>query len=135
MYAGINSITMNLALNKYFKKIWFIFFLIYSPLTISEDKTITYKCTGLSQFELIGSSGVKEEIIIKDYKFIDGVLHDLNNIQCNWANNNIKCDSNFLNVRKLSINLKNNEVTDYIYGNKGFGVYVENFKGKCEQKN
>ena len=71
MYAGINSITMNLALNKYFKKIWFIFFLIYSPLTISEDKTITYKCIGLSQFQLIGASGVKEELKINNYKFIE----------------------------------------------------------------
>jgi len=135
MYAGINSITMNLDLSKYIKRTWFIFFMIYSPLTISENKTITYKCIGLSQFQLIGASGVKEELKINNYKFIDGVLHDLNNIQCNWADNIIKCDSNFLNVRKLSINLKNNEVTDYVSGNKGFGVYVENFKGKCEQKN
>jgi hypothetical protein len=134
MYGGVNSITMNLDLKKYIKNTCFIFLVFYSSFSISEDKTITYKCTGLNQFELIGSSGVKEEIKIKDYKFIGGVLHDLNNIECNWVNNFIKCDSNFLNVRKLSINLKNNEATDYISGNKGFGVYVENFKGKCEQK-
>ena len=41
MYAGINSITMNLDLSKYIKRTWFIFFMIYSPLTISENKTIT----------------------------------------------------------------------------------------------
>jgi hypothetical protein len=132
MYEGINTVAMNLNLNKY---IWLIFLLIYSSHTVSEEKTITYKCTGLSQFELIGASGIKEELTIRDYKFIDGMLHDLNKIQCNWANNFIKCESNFLNIRKLSINLKNNKVTDYISGNKGFGVYVENFKGKCEHKN
>ena len=63
------------------------------------------------------------------------MLLDLNNIKCDWVNNNIKCESNFLNVRKLNINLNNNEVSDYISGNKGFGVYIETFKGKCEQKN
>jgi hypothetical protein len=120
---------------KYIKNICFTFLVFYSSFSISEDKNITFKCTGLNQFELIGSSGVKEEIKIKNYKFIDGALQGLNNIECNWANNVIKCNSNFLNVRKLSINLKNNEAIDYISGNKGFGVYVENFKGKCEQKN
>ena len=135
MYGGVNSIIMKLNLKKYIKNICFIFLVFYSCFSIGENKTITYRCTGLSQFELIGSSGVKEELKINDYKFINGVLHDLNNIECNWVNNVINCDSNFLNVRKLRINQKNNEVTDYISGNKGFGVYVENFKGKCEQKN
>ena len=106
----------------------FLFFL--SSYAASEEKSITYKCTGLSQFELIGSSGVKEEIKINDYKFVDGFLQGLNNIECNWENNIIKCESNFLNVRRLSINLDNQEITDYLSGNKGFGVYVENFKGK-----
>jgi hypothetical protein len=135
MHAGINTIIMDLYLMKYIKNICFTFLVFYSSFSISEDKNITFKCTGLNQFELIGSSGVKEEIKIKNYKFIDGALQGLNNIECNWANNVIKCNSNFLNVRKLSINLKNNEAIDYISGNKGFGVYVENFKGKCEQKN
>ena len=132
MYEGINTIIMILDFNKLIKTICLFFLFIYSSYTMSEEKTITYKCTGLSQFELIGASGVKEEIKVKNYKFVDGMLHDLNNIQCDWENNIIKCKSNFLNVRKLSINLENNEVTDYISGNKGFGVYVENFKGKCE---
>jgi len=133
MYGGVNTIIMNLNLNNFIKNISLIFFLFYSPYAISEEKTIIYKCTGLSQFELIGSSGIKEEIKVKNYKFIDGKLHDLNTIQCNWANNTIECESNFLNVRKLNINLENYEVTDYISGNKGFGVYVENFKGVCEK--
>ena len=106
-----------------------------SSYAASEEKSITYKCTGLSQFELIGSSGVKEEIKINDYKFVDGFLQGLNNIECNWENNIIKCESNFLNVRRLSINLDNQEITDYLSGNKGFGVYVENFKGKCKVGN
>ena len=111
----------------------FLFFL--SSYATSEEKSITYKCTGLSQFELIGSSGVKEEIKINDYKFVDGFLQGLNNIECNWESNIIKCESNFLNVRRLSINLDNQEITDYLSGNKGFGVYVENFKGKCKVGN
>ena len=111
----------------------FLFFL--STYAVGEEKSINYKCTGLSQFELLGSSGMKEEIKINNYKFVDGVLQGLNNIECSWKNNIIKCESNFLNVRRLSINLDSQEVTDYLNGNKGFGVYVENFKGKCEHKN
>ena len=64
---------------KYIKNICFTFLLFYSSFSISEDKNITFKCTGLNQFELIGSSGVKEEIKIKNYKFIDGALQGLNN--------------------------------------------------------
>ena len=78
---------------------------------------------------------MKEEIKINNYKFVDGVLQGLNNIECSWKNNIIKCESNFLNVRRLSINLDSQEVTDYLNGNKGFGVYVENFKGKCKVEN
>tara|TARA_B100000768_G_scaffold158973_1_gene157796 strand:- start:2930 stop:3310 length:381 start_codon:yes stop_codon:yes gene_type:complete len=111
----------------------FLFFL--STYVVGEEKSINYKCTGLSQFELLGSSGIKEEIKINDYKFVDGVLQGLNNIECSWKNNIIKCDSNFLNVRRLSINLDSQEVSDYLNGNKGFGVYVENFKGKCKVEN
>ena len=117
-----------------FLKIFFISIIIfYSFACISAEKSFVYNCTGLSQFELIGSSGIKEEVKAKEYKFVDGMLHDLNNIECDWSNSLIKCDSNFLNVRKLSINLNNNQVSDYISGNKGFGVYVENFKGVCKK--
>ena len=52
----------------------------YSCNLIAIQKTITYKCTGVSEFEIIGSSGKKEEVKSKEYKFIEGVLHDLNNI-------------------------------------------------------
>ena len=132
MYAGINTIIMNLNLRRSIQTtlLFFVFFL--SSNTISKEKFVTYKCSGISQFELIGSSGVKEEVKVKNYKFIDGALQDLNNIECTWKSNIIKCESNFLNVRKLIIDINNEEVTDYISGNKGFGVYVENFKGKCK---
>jgi hypothetical protein len=126
---------MSLNINKYIKYLCLIYIFFFSEIIISKEKSITYKCTGLNKFELIGASGIKEEVKIKEYKFIDGILHDLNNIECEWGNNNIKCDSNFLNIRKLNINLENNEVSDYISGNKGFGVYVENFKGKCKVAN
>ena len=126
---------MNHIIKKNIKITILTFFLFLSSYAASEEKSITYKCTGLSQFELIGSSGVKEEIKINDYKFVDGTLQGLNNIECNWESNIIKCESNFLNVRRLNINLDNQEITDYLSGNKGFGVYVENFKGKCKVGN
>ena len=126
---------MNHIIKKNIKITILTFFFFLSSYAASEEKSITYKCTGLSQFELIGSSGVKEEIKINDYKFVDGILQGLNNIECNWESNIIKCESNFLNVRRLSINLDNQEITDYLSGNKGFGVYVENFKGKCKVGN
>ena len=126
---------MILNLKKEIKATLLIFLIFFSSITMSKGMSITYKCTGLSQFELIGSSGVKEEVKIKDYKFVDKMLQDLNNIDCSWENNIIRCESNFLNVRKLSINLDNQEVTDYISGNKGFGTYIENFKGKCKAGN
>ena len=110
-----------------------IFF--YSLTSISMEKSVAYNCTGLSQFELIGSSGIKEEVRSKKYFFIDGVLQDLNNIECNWDNSMITCESSFLNIRKLTLNQDTNEISDYLSGNKGFGVYVDRFKGKCEQKN
>jgi hypothetical protein len=131
MYEGINTINMN---SKIKKLNTFFLLLLFSLNTIAVKKTITYSCTGLSQFELVGSSGIKEEIKSKDYKFVDGTLHDLNNIKCDWGKSLIKCESNFLNIRKLSINLNNNEIKDYLSGNKGFGVYIENFKGQCEKK-
>jgi len=116
-----------------FFKTLILFITLYSFTSISAEKSVLYNCTGLSQFELIGSSGTKEEVKVKKYKFVDGMLHDLNIIECDWSSSLIKCESNFLNIRKLSINLNNNEVADYISGNKGFGVYIENFKGVCKK--
>ena len=106
----------------------------YSLNSISTEKSVVYNCTGLSQFELIGSSGIKEEIKSKEYSFIDGVLQDLNNINCNWGTSMITCESNFLNIRKLTLNQETKEISDFLSGNKGFGVYIDNFKGKCEKK-
>tara|TARA_B100001769_G_C22067591_1_gene574451 strand:+ start:535 stop:939 length:405 start_codon:yes stop_codon:yes gene_type:complete len=134
MYGRINSIDMNSFIIQNFRILCLFLIFLYSSNLNAFEKSITYKCTGLSEFELIGSSGKKEEVKSKEYNFIDGVLHDLNQIQCNWENNKIKCESNFLNIRKLTINLKSNEISDYISGNKGFGVYVENFKGECQKK-
>ena len=63
------------------------------------------------------------------YDFINGALQDLNNIECNWNDNNIiTCESTFLNFRKLSVDQESLKVTDFISGNKGFGQYVENFQ-------
>ena len=123
-------------MNNYINNI-LIFFIIffYSLTSIGMEKLVTYNCTGLSQFELIGSSGIKEEVKSKVYSFVDGVFQDLNNIKCNWDNSIITCESNFLNIRKLTLNQETNEISDFLSGNKGFGVYVDNFKGKCEHKN
>ena len=126
---------MNNYINKFFNILIFSIIFFYSFTSIGKEKFVTYNCTGLSQFELIGSSGIKEEIKSKDYSFVDGVFQDLNNIKCNWDNSIITCESNFLNIRKFTLNQKTNEISDFLSGNKGFGVYVENFKGKCEHKN
>ena len=119
------------------KKIKWVFILIiiststYSAVT--EDKTTNFKCKGIATFELMGSSGKKEEVKTMSFDFVNGALQDLNNIQCVWSKELIKCSSNFLNVRNLEINLKNNTATDFISGNKGFGQYVETFSGNCEK--
>ncbi len=126
---------MNNYINNFFNIIIFSIILFYSFSSISKEKSVTYNCTGLSQFELIGSSGIKEEVKSKVYSFVDGVFQDLNNIKCNWDNSIITCESNFLNIRKFTLNQKTNEISDFLSGNKGFGVYVENFKGKCKHKN
>ena len=122
-------------INKFFKAFILSIIFFYSLTSFSTEKSVTYNCTGLSQFELIGSSGIKEEVKSKVYSFVDGVFQDLNNIKCNWDNSIITCESNFLNIRKFTLNQKTNEISDFLSGNKGFGVYVENFKGKCEHKN
>ena len=118
--------------NKYFKILTLFPILFYSFNSISAENSVAYNCTGLSQFELIGSSGIKEEVKSKVYTFLDGALHDLNNIECNWDNSIITCESNFLNIRKLTLNQETKEISDFLSGDKGFGQYVENFKGKCE---
>ena len=126
---------MNNYINKFFNILIFSIIFFYSFTSIGKEKFVTYNCTGLSQFELIGSSGIEEEVKSKVYSFVDGVFQDLNNIKCNWDNSIITCESNFLNIRKLTLNQETNEISDFLSGNKGFGVYVDNFKGKCEQKN
>jgi len=119
------------------KKIKWAFILVFISMStlfaVAEDKTTNFKCKGIATFELIGSSGKKEEVKTMSFNFIDGSLQDLNNIDCIWSRELIKCSSNFLNVRNLEINLKNNTATDFIAGNKGFGQYVETFSGDCEK--
>ena len=119
------------------KKIkWVLILVIISMSTsfaVAENKTTNFKCKGIATFELIGSSGKKEEVKTISFSFIDGSLQDLNNIDCVWSKELIKCTSNFLNIRNLEINLKNNKATDFIAGNKGFGQYVETFSGDCEK--
>jgi hypothetical protein len=119
------------------KKIKWIFILVIistgNSFTVAENKTTNFKCKGIATFELMGSSGKKEEVKTMSFNFIDGSLQDLNNIDCVWSKELIKCSSNFLNVRNLEINLKNNTATDFIAGNKGFGQYVETFSGDCEK--
>ena len=114
--------------------IFFVVFLVLFSTSYSKTNTITYTCKGLSNFEIIGSPGVKEEMKEVTYDFINGALQDLNNIECNWNDNIITCESTFLNFRKLSVDQKSLKVTDFISGNKGFGQYIENFIGDCKEK-
>ena len=114
---------------------FFIVLLTLFSSSYSQTKTISYTCKGLSNFEIIGTPGVKEEMKEVTYSFINGALQDLNNIECNWNGDIITCESTFLNFRKLSLDQKSLKVTDYISGNKGFGQYVENFIGDCKKNN
>tara|TARA_B100000768_G_scaffold172318_1_gene180442 strand:- start:624 stop:992 length:369 start_codon:yes stop_codon:yes gene_type:complete len=106
---------------------------INTSFAIANDKTTNLRCKGIATFELMGSSGKKEEVKTISFNFIDGALQDLNNIDCVWSEELIQCQSNFLNVRNLEINLKKNTVNDFVAGNKGFGQYVETFSGDCEK--
>ena len=119
------------------KKIRCVFMLaiisISTTFAIAENKTTIFECKGIATFELMGSSGKKEEVKTMTFNFIVGSLQDLNNIDCLWSDELIQCKSNFLNVRNLEINLKKNTANDYIAGNKGFGQYIETFSGDCEQ--
>ena len=114
--------------------IFFVVFLVLFSTSYSKTNTITYTCKGLSNFEIIGTPGVKEEMKEVTYDFINGALQDLNNIECNWNSNTITCESTFLNFRKLKVDQETLKVTDFISGNKGFGQYVENFTGECHIK-
>ena len=119
------------------KKIRCVFMLaiisISTSFAIAENKTTIFECKGIATFELMGSSGKKEEVKNMTFNFIDGSLQDLNNIDCKWSEELIQCKSNFLNVRNLEINLKKNTANDFISGNKGFGQYIETFSGSCKQ--
>ena len=119
------------------KKIRCVFMLaiisISTSFAIAENKTTTFECKGIATFELMGSSGKKEEVKNMTFNFIDGSLQDLNNIDCIWSEELIQCKSNFLNVRNLEINLKKNTANDFISGNKGFGQYIETFSGSCKK--
>ncbi|MDA7691344.1 hypothetical protein N8782_03060 [Methylophilaceae bacterium] len=119
------------------KKIRCVFMLaiisISTSFAITENKTTIFECKGIATFELMGSSGKKEEVKNMTFNFIDGSLQDLNNIDCIWSEELIQCKSNFLNVRNLEINLKKNTANDFISGNKGFGQYIETFSGSCKK--
>jgi hypothetical protein len=112
------------------KKIKWAFILVIisvgTSFAVAENKTTNFKCKGIATFELMGSSGKKEEVKTMSFNFIDGSLQDLNNIDCIWSSELIKCTSNFLNVRNLEINLKNNTATDFISGNKGIWSVCRN---------
>ena len=109
-----------------------IFFILMVSLRLEAgDKDISYECKGISNFQIVGSSGEKIEMVTRAYEFKNGVLQDLNNIECDWKNSSILCESTFLNMRKLQINQKTKEISDFISGNKGFGQYIDNFSGKC----
>ena len=95
---------------------------------------LTYICKGLSNFELVGASGAKEEQQSREYKFEDLTLIDLNNIECEKSKTTLTCKSNLLNIRSLNLDLKTLKITDSISGNKGFGHYIENFEGQCQIK-
>ena len=110
-----------------------VIFTISTSFAIANNKTTNFRCKGIATFELMGSSGKKEEVKTISFNFIDGSLQDLNNIDCIWSEELIQCKSNFLNVRNLEINLKKNTANDFISGNKGFGQYIETFSGDCEQ--
>jgi hypothetical protein len=129
MYGGANTINL---MSKIY--IFFVVFLVLFSTSYSKTNTITYTCKGLSNFEIIGAPGVKEEMKEVTYDFINGALQDLNNIECNWNGSIITCESTFLNFRKLSVDQKSLKVTDFISGNKGFGQYIENFIGDCKEK-
>jgi hypothetical protein len=101
-------------------------------LLYAETKSFSLQCTGKSQFEIVGSPGVKEEIKTVTYKVINGELQDLNNIACEFSDALVTCESSFLNFRKLIINQESKTVKDFIAGNKGFGQYTESFEGKCD---
>ena len=104
-------------------------FLLLSTLANAED--LLLKCSGLSHFELVGASGSKEEKQDREYKIQNNTLLDLNEVPCELKQDEIICESNFLNIRRFRFNLQTKKITDSISGNKGFGHYIENFEGSC----
>jgi len=129
MYGRANTVNL---MNKLYTS-FFVFFILFNS-AYPQVTTISYTCKGLSNFEILGTPGVKEEMKEITYDFINGSLQDLNNIKCNWNKNIITCESTFLNFRKLIIDQGLLKVTDFISGNKSFGQYVENFAGDCKVK-
>ena len=129
MYGRANTVNL---MNKLYTS-FFVFFILLNS-AYPQVTTISYTCKGLSNFEILGTPGVKVEMKEITYDFINGSLQDLNNIKCNWNKNIITCESTFLNFRKLIIDQGLLKVTDFISGNKGFGQYVENFAGDCKVK-
>ena len=110
-----------------------IFILLFLASNSFADE-LTYICEGLSHFELVGAGGAKKEQQSREYKFEDLTLIDLNNIECEKSKTTMTCKSNLLNIRSLNLDLKTLKITDSISGNKGFGHYIENFKGQCQIK-
>ena len=123
MYARTHSITMKLST--------VYFFLFLSISAGAED--LILKCSGLSHFELVGASGSKEEKQDREYKIENNKLLDLNEVPCELKQDEILCDSNFLNIRHFRFNQQTKKITDSISGNKGFGHYIENFEGICNE--
>ncbi|MFZ8944007.1 MAG: hypothetical protein ACO2YJ_04540 [Methylophilaceae bacterium] len=119
-------------MKKLIKTLFVIGLLTLLQSLMAEPKSLSLKCTGKSEFEIVGSPGVKEEIKTINYEIVNGELQDLNNIVCEFKNNLITCESSFLNFRKLVINQDAKTVKDFIAGNKGFGQYTESFEGKCD---
>ena len=56
------------------KKIKWIFILVFISMStlfaVAEDKTTNFKCKGIATFELMGSSGKKEEVKTMSFNFI-----------------------------------------------------------------
>ena len=75
-----------------------VIFSISTSFVIANDKTTNFRCKGIATFELMGSSGKKEEVKTISFNFIDGSLQDLNNIDCLWSDELIQCKSNFCRI-------------------------------------
>ncbi|MDA1034980.1 MAG: hypothetical protein O2959_05435 [Proteobacteria bacterium] len=110
----------------------FLIFIFISHISFANERI--YSCLGMSHFELVGTSGAKEEKQNREYKFENLTLKDLNDIPCEEIEAHLMCKSTFLNVRTVDFNLQSLTIEDSISGNKGFGHYIENFTGACQIK-